>query len=316
MDLIQLKRFLAAAEFGSLRQAAATLHVSQPALTQSIKSLERALGVELFERGTRGVELTQFGRLLIPRARMLLNERDRILRDLDDARTGESLRVSVGVGPYFSRQLFPAAALRVAQKHPKLVVDIVEGHSLDLLSQLREGSIEFAFCVLNPAAAADTSLEFEDTYVEQYSVMARVGHPIFRKKRAGDRDLSSCSWIVYDRHNTAGFVTRHFESRGLPAPRTPFIARSLPLMVALMIKSDVVALMPEDFVWPEVAASRLRRVTGHSIHVDGRGGILTRKGAVPGVLAQALIGELRAVCADARQATGRAGAAIRGANQR
>ena len=82
MDLIQLKRFLVAAEAGNLRRAAALLHVSQPALTQSIKGLEAMLGVELFERSARGVALTPFGKALVPRARMMLNERERIAREV------------------------------------------------------------------------------------------------------------------------------------------------------------------------------------------------------------------------------------------
>jgi DNA-binding transcriptional LysR family regulator len=68
MDLSQLERFLVVAETGNLRRAAVRLHLSQPALTQSIRSLEQALGATLFERGTRGVTLTSCGDALVPRA--------------------------------------------------------------------------------------------------------------------------------------------------------------------------------------------------------------------------------------------------------
>jgi DNA-binding transcriptional LysR family regulator len=311
MDLIQLRRFLVAAEAGNLRRAAAQLHVSQPALTQSIKSLEATLGAELFDRGARGVTLTSFGRALVPRARMMLNERERISRDIEEIRVGTSSRIAVGVAPYFSRQLFPAALLRTLEQRPEAKVHVVEGHTMDLVRHLQEGSVELAFCVRNAVVDGDGALEFTETYTERYSVMARAGHPLFKRRGATDRDLAACSWIVHDAQLTPNLLARHFARHGLPAPRWSITTLSLPLMVSLLARSDLVALLPEDFARPEVAASRLRRVVGHGIEVSGSGGIVTRRDAVLGTLAQELIANLHAVCAEARKAAGRARAAGR-----
>ncbi len=305
MDLTQLKRFLAAAEAGNFRRAAATLHVSQPALTQSIKNLELALGVELFERGARGVTLTRYGQVLVPRAKMMLNERERIAIDLESVRSRDAMQVTVGVAPYFTRQLFPAAVLRLQSHLPTVKVQVVEAHTSELVKALQEGAIEFAFCAHNRAVADDPLLSFDETYTERYSVVARAGHPLFRKRRVSDRDLAACDWIVYDLRVTAQFLVDEFSRRGFPPPRTPIITLSLPLMVSLIGKSNLLALMPEDFVRPEVAASRLKRVTGHSIAVVARSGLVTRHGAVHGYVAQELMANVRAVCAEGGLATAR-----------
>jgi LysR family transcriptional regulator of abg operon len=308
MDLVQLKRFLVAAETGNLRRAATQLHVSQPALTQSIKSLEQGLGVELFERSARGVMLTACGRALVPRARMMLNERERISRDMAEIAGGDATRLAVGVAPYFSRQIFPAAALRTLQPRPTLKLDIVEHHTTQLVKLLREGEIELAFCVHNAIIDGDDALEFTPTYEERYSVMARPGHPLLRKRRVSEKDLANSAWIVHDSAATPGFLARHFERRGLAAPSWSVSTLSLPLMVSLLAKSDLVALMPEDFTRPDVAASRLRRIVGHGIEVLGQAGILLRRGAVVGASAGALIQNLRAVCAETQKSVGRRGA--------
>ena len=73
-DLGDLRAFLAVADLGSLRAAAQALHLSQSALSRRIDKLEDALGVALFTRTTRKVELTTVGRAFVPKARNVLNE--------------------------------------------------------------------------------------------------------------------------------------------------------------------------------------------------------------------------------------------------
>lgn len=298
MDLTQLKRFLAAAEAGNLRRAASRLHVSQPALTQSIKNLEISLGERLFDRTVRGVVLTPFGHALIPRARMILSERERIAHDLEEIRSGTSARVTVGVGPYFSRQLFPTALLRTLDSRPGAKVQVVEGHTLDLVRMLREGEIEFAFCVGNPFVERDKNLTFEPLYTEHYSILARNGHPLFRRRRVSDKDIAAYPWVVHEAPAIGAYLDTYFLRLNLTPPVRSITTLSLSLMVALLMRSDLLALLPEDFVHPEVAASRLRRVVGHGMKIDGPGGIVTRRDAVLGQTAKSLIANLRAVCED------------------
>jgi len=78
MNLQQLRYIVAVAEYGTITRAAQTLHVGQPALTQAIRSLERELGTELFERSSRGLFLTDAGRALVAST-------TRALEEIDDA---------------------------------------------------------------------------------------------------------------------------------------------------------------------------------------------------------------------------------------
>lgn len=299
MDLIQLKRFLVAAEAGTLRQAALRLHLSQPALTQSIKALERALGENVFVRGAQGVVLTPFGEALLPRAKLILNERTRIGQDLDRLRSGQASELAVGVGPYFTRHLLPVAVARTLEKIPTLRIQLVEGHTMDLVKRVQDGSLDLAFCVHNPLIAADPDLRFEETYTERYAVMARAGHPLFRRRRATEKDLAACAWIVYDSQATAGFLNDFFTRRGLAPPAWSISTLSLSAMIGALNSTDLLALVPHDYARPELAARRLKRVTGHALEVTGRGGLLTRRDAPLSAAAHQLTMQIRAACAAA-----------------
>ena len=300
MHLNQLQRFLVVAEAGNLRRAALQLHVTQPALTQSLHALERTLGERLFDRGTRGVTLTDYGRALLPRARLILNERERIANDLTSIRDGKAARLTVGVGPYFTRHLFPTAAARTLAKFAGAQLDIVDAHSNELATMLLEGSIDIAFCVHNPRIDTLPELQFEDIYTEKYSVMARAGHPLSRRSRGGDAELNNYDWIVPDVQITAGFLQRLFEQRGLPPPRWSVSTLSLSAMVGMLANSDLLALLPQDFAQPDISAGRIVRLPGISLEVQGRAGLLTRRDAALGAASAELLRQLRRVCAEAR----------------
>ncbi|MER7027121.1 MULTISPECIES: LysR family transcriptional regulator [Streptomyces] len=95
VDLRHLRCFLAVAEEGGFTAAGRRLHLAQPTLTRTIKSLEESLGVQLFERSTRRTELTEKGEKLRENLGPLLGQLDRTLKDL---REGEKLRVGFSWG--------------------------------------------------------------------------------------------------------------------------------------------------------------------------------------------------------------------------
>jgi DNA-binding transcriptional LysR family regulator len=96
MDLRQLRHFLTVVDCGSAGRAARRLGISQPALTKSIRSLERMLGAPLFTRSNEGMALNQFGRSLERRARSITIEVDRAEREIRELLGAERGRVVIG----------------------------------------------------------------------------------------------------------------------------------------------------------------------------------------------------------------------------
>ncbi len=98
MTLIQLRHFIALAELGSFSRAAEGLHLTQPALSRSIRALEDALGQPLFDRIGRRNELTAYGRALLARARQIVFDADELRGSGPRMRQGLAGRLRVGLG--------------------------------------------------------------------------------------------------------------------------------------------------------------------------------------------------------------------------
>src|SRR5215475_3120884 len=105
MELRHLRYFIAVAEEHSFRRAAERLGIKQPPLSLQIRQLEREMGTPLFYRHTRGVELTDGGKLLLEEARLILQRLDRARSDVARRGRGESGKLNIGSsgGAYYHR---------------------------------------------------------------------------------------------------------------------------------------------------------------------------------------------------------------------
>ena len=121
MDIRILRYFIAVAEEGNITKAAARLHVSQPALSTQLAALEDELGQRLFERGARGIELTEKGLVLKRRADDLVDFAERIESELK-ANGDEELEgtVSIGAGETPAFRFIARAATQLARDNPRL----------------------------------------------------------------------------------------------------------------------------------------------------------------------------------------------------
>jgi LysR family transcriptional regulator, hydrogen peroxide-inducible genes activator len=146
--LRQLQYVVAVAERQSFRKAAEVCHVAQPSLSAQVAQVEEALGVQLFERDTRGVALTAAGRVVIERARALLLASDDLVesaRVLSDPFAG-TLRIGLipTIGPY----LLPEVAPALRAHYPKLSFVWAEEKTATLIDQLARGELDAAIVAL------------------------------------------------------------------------------------------------------------------------------------------------------------------------
>src|SRR5690348_224770 len=139
----QLAHFVAIVEAGSLGRAATALRLTEPALSKSIRSLERLLDVKLFDRGPRGFDLTPFGESLLDHARVILTEFRRTHADIAELRGAEAGRVYVGTGPTFASTLVPRAVMALLAKRPAVRVTIYEGYGDTLVPMTLRGELDF-----------------------------------------------------------------------------------------------------------------------------------------------------------------------------
>ena len=148
MELHQLLYFVAVAETGGFSRAAERCHVAQPSLSQQVQKLEHELGQPLFDRLGRGVTLTEAGRALLPRARVILAEVQQIKRSLRQEIQDGYGQLAVGVIPTVAPYLLPGIIRRFSELYPKAELSVYEDVTAALVTGLIEGRLDLGIMSL------------------------------------------------------------------------------------------------------------------------------------------------------------------------
>ena len=143
MDLRRLKHVVALSTHGSFAQAAEVVHLSQPAFSRSIQSLEEELGVELFTRGQRKITPTAYGKLVVERAQRMLAEAKGLQRDVKRMRASEFGEIAFGLGPIPAAALLERMLTRVTRDHPSIHTRVEITHWRNLLKLLESDELDF-----------------------------------------------------------------------------------------------------------------------------------------------------------------------------
>jgi DNA-binding transcriptional LysR family regulator len=238
MDLKHLRYFIAVAEAGHITGAAERLGMQQPPLSRLIGTMEREVGVQLFHRRPRGVELTDAGRAFHGKACMVLAHFDDAFETARRTARGEQGRIRVGLTPTGPLHPFVPRIIRAFREaFPLVSLTLEEGLSHDIIEQLRSGRIDTAFVWTPPADGLVINALLDDELV----VALPSGHVLARDRKAGAvalRALANETFIVYGRKDgfglfaatiascrAAGFSPRF----GMEAPR---LASALSLTAA------------------------------------------------------------------------------------
>jgi DNA-binding transcriptional LysR family regulator len=148
VELRHLRYFVAVAEELHFRHAAERLHVAQPAVSEQIRKLEAELGVRLFDRTQRSVSLTVAGGAMLDEARRTLRQADLAMRAARDARQREVGRLRLGYLPDALPAAVPHALPHFAAAAPGIEVVLEGGRPLQLIDDVRQGSLDVAVVML------------------------------------------------------------------------------------------------------------------------------------------------------------------------
>lgn len=142
MDIRQLKYFLTIAEEGQITLAAKKLQMAQPPLSQQLKLLEDELGVKLVERGPRHIQLTDAGKILMNRARQILELSDSVVKEINDFSKGLKGTLSIGTVSSSGGVLLNERMSEFHKKYSGIKFEIHEGNTFTLIDLLNKGIIE------------------------------------------------------------------------------------------------------------------------------------------------------------------------------
>jgi DNA-binding transcriptional LysR family regulator len=175
VELRHLRYFIAIAEERSFTGAAERLWIAQPGLSTQMRRLEAELGVQLFDRHPRGIELTQAGELFLERARVAVSAADVALatgRDLEAGVIG-SLRLGLTAGARWS--LVSELLLRFGQERPGVELSVVEAYGGTLWRDLRAGRLD---ALVAPTGHGSADLRSLALGYEDWVVLVGAGHPL------------------------------------------------------------------------------------------------------------------------------------------
>ena len=216
LKLHDLHVLLTVAELGSMGRAARRLSISQPSVSKAIIDIERTIGARLLVRSSRGVEATEYGRVLLQRGLGAFDELRQGIRDIEflsDPAVGE---VYVGCPEAISAGLLSAVIERFSRQYPKAVVNVInEGDLAQQLQQLRDREVDFL--VRRISDALDDSLNVEILHPDRLFIVSSRDSPWGRRRKINLSELVNAPWLLSP--NFYGPILADiFEASGLATP--------------------------------------------------------------------------------------------------
>ncbi len=202
-ELRQLRYFVAVAEEQSFRKASERLHISQPPLTRQIQAMESELGAELFMRTSRGVELTQAGRILFEEANNILMLSERAAERAILAGKGQLGRLDIGIFGSATFDTIPKIILSFRNAHPNVKVVLHNMTKWEQITALRERRITVGF---NRFVTEEADIVLDTVYTENAMLALHRSHPFSRRNEIRFKDLRGQPLILYPRSSRGGFA--------------------------------------------------------------------------------------------------------------
>lgn len=229
------------AELGSMAKASQLLALSQPAISKAVSEMERTVGAALLDRSSRGVALTESGRLLLERARIIFDELRQGVDDIAAVSDPTQGEIRVGTTEPLTAVLSEIIG-HVARKYPRIryVVTISDGDSLD--RDLRDRRLDV---VLRRLAAGGDDLAIERVFEQALGVLAGRHHPLLRRKNLQLADLMEERWALSPADSFLGRVVADvFARRGLPLPAAVVTTVSIYMRLSLLASGNLISVLP------------------------------------------------------------------------
>lgn len=243
LKLRHLSLVVTIADQGTVIAASKSLHVTQPVVTRGLQEAEEILGVQLFERGPRGVTPTIFGESFIAHARSIIAQLQDAGSQIELLSRAEIGRVRVGTHLAGSNLLLPNAIASLKSELPRLTVLVREATPDLLTNALLAGEIDLVVGRL--ISEAPPPLIQERLHLEPIVLVARAGHPVHQRRRPRLGALTGYPWI-FPIAQTAlrSELEETFLAEGVDIPENRVECTSILTLRHLLVTTDSIAALP------------------------------------------------------------------------
>ncbi len=257
LDLFTLRVVIAVAESGSISAGSDHLQLAVAAASARISSMEAALGIRIFERSPRGVELTPAGRMLVQRGGELLADADQLVTDLRDWSLGLAGHVRILSNASALLEVLPQRLEAFMRNHPRIHVDLEERMSPEILGALLDGRADIGVV---DTATPTRGLTFFPFFHDELAVVLPAAHSLAGEREARLSQLLAESFIVLA--GTNAVTTRLFNAAAaLGEPiKVRMQMRSFDAACRVVAAGMGVAVLPMEAIAPQLAHLALSAV--------------------------------------------------------
>ncbi|MGI5971140.1 MAG: LysR substrate-binding domain-containing protein [Oscillospiraceae bacterium] len=220
MEFNQLKYFLEVAEREHITQAAAALHITQPALSKTLARFENEIGVKLFDREGKTIRLNNYGKTVKAYAERILNEIDDMLRNIDDLESGETGQIIIGSSIPMREPDWVINSIRTfTLKHPRVNIIHYQMKPAKLKESLEQREIDIA---IGGPDLNSSDVSWTKLYTERLGIIISKKHPFAEKKEISVNDLVDEKFLCNNASSDALDITHSICARAGFTPNIYF----------------------------------------------------------------------------------------------
>ena len=242
-----LEHFKAVADASSILRASEELHISQPALSRSIKLLEDILDVTLFYRKNKGVEITEYGQVLYKQVCAMGNEFRHAMNEIDYLRNQTIRRLRIGSGLVWQYGVFPGAVRSYISDFPDIRIKVVTGYSQTLYEQFLNGEYDVIFCDIGALKPME-GVVYEHMMNVCFSFFAVWNHPLFDRDTVKEEDLDNYDFAVFSHSNQVD-VTDTSDDHQISVSyrrRIKYVSGSMINLLEVVGSTDYITSLPQS----------------------------------------------------------------------
>lgn len=194
MDIRHLQYFLEVARWKSFTKAGEELHITQPTISKMIKNIEEELGVELFDRSGRRVELTDAGEVILAQAKHIVTAFENLSSELDVLRSLKKGHIRIGLPPMAGSSFFPQVIGQFHEQYPEITVELVEVGAKKVEADVESGALDIGVGLLPTKADIYHSI----TIVKgRLMVLVHPTHPLANRSEVRLAELSQELFVLF-----------------------------------------------------------------------------------------------------------------------
>jgi len=246
LKLRQLEVLLVVAQCRSMAKAAEHLAITQPVVSKTIADLESTLGVRLFDRNSRGIELTLYGRAFLKRSAAVFNDLRTSVAELDHLADPAAGELRIGSSEAVAAGLLSAVIDRLAMRHPRLTFEVTLGAGLTD-SELQAHNLDLIIGRL-PSVIPDDA-DAEVLYNDTVFVLAGSSSHLARRRKIKLAELVDEPWCLPSLADYPWTLTADaFKAARLRLPRRIVTTRSVLLLTGLVATGRFLTILPRTVV--------------------------------------------------------------------